>query len=171
MDVNTAISAYNKKAEDLYSQYKLKSLGIPFKMSALGMNTKGTASMFGYSASAVKKKASGDASISSSGIYLVGDSPNTELVIGSKLNGIPMNIPQGTGVVNAKSTKTLAGMLNSMGMMKKNDIGTLSKTTNNNDSFSIGNVTVNGAKIKDGKSFANELLNLKSEMLQMAYRK
>jgi uncharacterized protein with beta-barrel porin domain len=82
-----------------------------------------------------------------------------------------MNLSQGTGVVNAKSTRTLAGMLNSMGMMKKNDIGTLSKTTNNNDSFSIGNVTVNGAKIKDGKSFANELLNLKSEMLQMAYRK
>ena len=171
MDVNTAISAYNKKAEDLYSQYKLKSLGIPFKASALGMNTKGTASMFGYTSSALKKKASGDASISSSGVYLVGDSPNTELIIGSKLNGIPMNLPQGTGVVNAKSTKTLAGMLNSMGMMKKNDIGTLSKTTNNNDSFSIGNVTVNGAKIKDGKSFANELLNLKSEMLQMAYRK
>ena len=171
MDVNTAISAYNKKAKDLYSEYKLKSLGIPFKASALGMNTKGTASMFGYGASALKKKASGDASISSSGVYLVGDSPNTELIIGSKLNGVPMNLSQGTGVVNAKSTKTLAGMLNSIGMMKKNDIGTLSKTTNNNDSFSIGNVTVNGAKIKDGKSFANELLNLKSEMLQMAYRK
>lgn len=171
MDVNSAITAYNNKAKALYSELKLKSFGIAFTASALGMNTKGTASMFGYGASAVKKKASGDASISSNGIYLVGDSPNQELVIGSKLNGVPMNLPQGTGVVNAKSTRTLAGMLNSMGMMKKNNIGTLNKTTNNNDSFSIGNVTVNGARIKDSKSFANELLNLKSEMLQLAYRK
>lgn len=165
MTTNQAIEEYNMWARHWYNYYNLEKYGIPFTYSATGVYTQGKASMFGG------KKATGDASIKQNGIYLVGDSPNTELVIGSKLNGVPMNLQQGTGVVNAKSTRTLAGMLNSIGMMKKNDIGTLNKTTNNNDNFSIGNVTVNGAKINDGKSFANELLNLKAEMLQSAYRR
>lgn len=165
MTTNQAIEEYNMWARHWYNYYKLKSYGIPFTYSATGVYTQGKANMFGG------KKATGDASIKKNGIYLVGDSPNQELVIGSKINGVPMNLPQGAGVVNAKSTKTFAGWLNAMGAMEKDKVGTLNKNTTNNDNFSIGNVTVNGANINDGKSFANELLNLKAEMLQSAYRR
>lgn len=119
-----------------------------------------------------KKKYTGDSSISKSGIYLVGDKPNQELVIGSKLNGVPLSLDKGTGVVNAKSTSTLAGMLNTLSSDKEH-IGTLNKNTSttNNDNLSIGSVTVSGANIDDGESFVASLKTLKQEALQRAYRK
>lgn len=119
-----------------------------------------------------KKKYTGDSSISKSGVYLVGDKPSQELVIGSKLNGVPLNLDKGTGVVNAKSTSTLAGMLNTLSSDKEH-IGTLNKNTSttNNDNLSIGSVTVSGANIDDGESFVASLKTLKQEALQRAYRK
>lgn len=119
-----------------------------------------------------KKKYTGDPSISKSGVYLVGDKPSQELVIGSKLNGVPLNLDKGTGVVNAKSTSTLAGMLNTLSSDKEH-IGTLNKNTSttNNDNLSIGSVTVSGANIDDGESFVASLKTLKQEALQRAYRK
>ena len=52
-------------------------------------------------------------------IALVGESPNAELVIGSKLNksvnsGTLAHLAKGSGVVNAESTQTLAGLLNGL---------------------------------------------------------
>ena len=119
-----------------------------------------------------KKKYTGDPSISENGVYLVGDKPSQELVIGSKLNGVPLNLDKGTGVVNAKSTSTLAGMLNTLSSDKEH-IGTLNKNTSttNNDNLSIGSVTVSGANISDGESFVASLKTLKQEALQRAYRK
>ena len=119
-----------------------------------------------------KKKYTGDPSISQSGVYLVGDKPSQELVIGSKLNGVPLNLDKGTGVVNAKSTSTLASMLNTLSSDKEH-IGTLNKNTSttNNDNLSIGSVTVSGANISDGESFVASLKTLKQEALQRAYRK
>lgn len=119
-----------------------------------------------------KKKYTGDPSISQNGVYLVGDKPSQELVIGSKLNGVPLNLDKGTGVVNAKSTSTLAGMLNTLSSDKEH-IGTLNKNTSttNNDNLSIGSVTVSGANINDGESFVASLKTLKQEALQRAYRK
>lgn len=119
-----------------------------------------------------KKKYTGDPSISESGVYLVGDKPSQELVIGSKLNGVPLNLDKGTGIVNAKSTSTLAGMLNTLSSDKEH-IGTLNKNTSttNNDNLSIGSVTVSGANISDGESFVASLKTLKQEALQRAYRK
>ena len=119
-----------------------------------------------------KKKYTGDPSISENGVYLVGDKPSQELVIGSKLNGVPLNLDKGTGVVNAKSTSTLAGMLNTLSSDKEH-IGTLNKNTSttNNDNLSIGSVTVSGANINDGESFVASLKTLKQEALQRAYRK
>lgn len=64
--------------------------------------------------SSIKKRASGDSSVKSDGLTLVGDKPNQELIIGGKLNGSPMQLSKGDGVVNAKSTNTLAGILNSL---------------------------------------------------------
>jgi hypothetical protein len=104
---------------------------------------------------------------------LVGDSPsNNELVIGSKLNGQFMNLKKGSGVVNATSTNTLAGLLNQLPKLTGHSINA---TTNNNTSsndtvFSIGNITIDGANITDITSFKNALINIKSEAVQRAYQ-
>ena len=127
-----------------------------------------------YVAPAVKPFYTGVSSVDSNQMALVGDSPtNHELVIGSKLNGQMMNLPKGSGVVNNKSTNTLAGVLNQLGTVSSNfgkSIGTL---TNNypTESWVIENVTINGANIHDADTFANAILNLKSEALQRAHRR
>ena len=127
-----------------------------------------------YVASAVKPFYTGVSSVDSNQVALVGDSPtNHELVIGSKLNGQMMNLPKGSGVVNNKATNTLAGVLNQLGTVSSNfgkSIGTL---TNNHptESWVIENVTINGANINDANTFANAILNLKSEALQRAHRR
>ena len=127
-----------------------------------------------YVSSAVNPYYTGVSSVDSNQVALVGDSPtNHELVIGSKLNGRVMNLPKGSGVVNNKATNTLAGVLNQLGVVSSNfgkSIGTL---TNNHptESWVIENVTINGANIHDANTFANAILNLKSEALQRAHRR
>jgi hypothetical protein len=117
--------------------------------------------------------ASGASSIQDDQMALVGDSPtNNELVIGSKLNGQFMNLKKGSGVVNATSTNTLAGLLNQLPKLTGHSINA---TTNNNTSsndtvFSIGNITIDGANITDINSFKNALINIKSEAVQRAYQ-
>lgn len=117
--------------------------------------------------------ASGASSIQDDQMALVGDSPtNNELVIGSKLNGQFMNLKKGSGVVNATSTNTLAGLLNQLPKLTRHSINA---TTNNNTSsndtvFSIGNITIDGANITDITSFKNALINIKSEAIQRAYQ-
>lgn len=105
-------------------------------------------------------------------IAIVGDAPNQELVIGSKLNGKLMSLNKGDGVVNAESSKTLAGMLNQIGKYGASGFGSGNGTLNNNinnDSLTINGVTIQGADIKDPQTFVNGLLNLKAEALQRAY--
>lgn len=127
-----------------------------------------------FVAPAVKPFYTGVSSVDSNQVALVGDSPtNHELVIGSKLNGQMMNLPKGSGVVNNKSTNTLAGVLNQLGTLSSNfgrNIGTL---TNNHtaESWIVENVTINGANIHDANTFANAILNLKFEALQRAHRR
>ena len=118
--------------------------------------------------------ASGTSSIKDDQIAIVGENPNQEIVIGSKINnGELMNLGKGTGVVNADSSKTLAGMLNQVGQFGASGFGSGNGTLNNNinnDSLVINGVTVQGANIKDPETFVNGLLNLKAEALQRAYR-
>lgn len=114
--------------------------------------------------------ASGTPSVKENEVAIVGDAPNSELVIGSKLNGTPINLQKGTGVVNAKSTKTIAGLLNNLSNLSANNISS-SLTNNNQQSVIIENVTIDGAKIHDVNSFVNELQNIKGIALQRAYRK
>ena len=105
-------------------------------------------------------------------IAIVGDAPNQELVIGSKLNGKIMSLNKGDGVVNAESSKTLAGMLNQIGKYGASGFGSGNGTLNNNvsnESLTINGVTIQGADIKDPQTFVNGLLNLKAEALQRAY--
>lgn len=119
-----------------------------------------------------KKHASGIGSVASNEIALVGDSPNQELVVGSKMNGSLMALDKGTGVVNAKSSRTLAGLLNQIGKYGASGFGSGNGTLNNNynDALTINGVTIQGANISDPQSFVNGLLNLKAEALQRAYR-
>ena len=111
------------------------------------------------------KKASGDSYIKDDGMYLIGDSPNQELVIGSKLNGNLMNLTQGSGVVNATSTRTLAGMLNQLGFANQgvNVSNSQSKKTNIN----IGNISL--PSVQNGKDFVDYLQNFSLQMTQEAF--
>ena len=118
-----------------------------------------------YYAKQIGARASGDASISSNGVYLVGDSPNRELVIGSKLNGVPLTLSKGDGVVNSKSTNTLAGMLNMLG----SGFGKAFKSNNidNGHNITIGNVSL--PSVTNAEEFISCLQNFDIDMLQRAY--
>lgn len=113
----------------------------------------------------VKKHASGVSSISDDELALVGDSPNQELVIGSKLNGVPLTLTSGSGVVNAKSTKSLAGLLNSIP-----NLGNNYNTTNNNSQHSIHIDTINLPQVQNGNDFVDYLQNFNVDMTANAYR-
>ncbi len=112
------------------------------------------------------KKASGDSSIKEDGFYLVGDSPNQELVIGSKLNGNLMNLTQGSGVVNASSTRTLAGMLNQLGFMGNQGVN-MSNSQNKSTNITIGNISL--PSVQNGKDFVDYLQNFSLQMTQEAF--
>ena len=118
--------------------------------------------------------ASGTSSVKEDEIAVVGENPNQEIVIGSKLNnGELMSLDKGTGVVNAGSSSTLAGMLNQVGKFGASGFGSGNGTLNNNinnDTLTINGVTIQGADINDPQTFVNGLLNLKSEALQRAYK-
>lgn len=117
--------------------------------------------------------ASGASSIKDDELAIVGENPNQEIVIGSKLNnGELMSLNKGSGVVNAESSNTLAGMLNQVGKFGSSGFGSGNGTLNsniNNDTLTINGVTIQGADIKDPQTFVNGLLNLKAEALQRAY--
>ena len=118
--------------------------------------------------------ANGVGSIKDDEIAIVGENPNQEIVIGSKLNnGELMSLNKGSGVVNADSSSTLAGMLNQVGKFGSSGFGSGNGTLNNNinnDSLVVNGVTIQGANINDPQTFVNGLLNLKAEALQRAYR-
>ena len=116
--------------------------------------------------------ATGSSSIADDQVALVGDNPNNnELVIGSKLNGTMMNLKKGSGVVNAQSTNTLAGILNTIGNRVNlgGAIGNLSNSTTN-DVIHIDTVNIDGAQIRDVDTFSSALRNMKGEAIQKAYR-
>lgn len=100
-------------------------------------------------------RASGDASFKGDEIALVGESPNAELVLGAHLNrsvngGKLIHLSKGSGVVNAESTSTLAGLLN--GIVSPTNISNSRSTT---QSFTFGNITL--PNVTDGDSFVNTL--------------
>ena len=122
----------------------------------------------------IKKYANGVGSIKDNELAIVGENPNQEIVIGSKLNnGELMSLNKGSGVVNADSSNTLAGMLNQVGKFGSSGFGSGNGTLNNNinnDSLTINGVTIQGANINDPQTFVNGLLSLKAEAIQRAYR-
>lgn len=93
-------------------------------------------SSYGPGEKLVSPRATGDASIPEDGMFLTGDDKNKrELIVGGKLNGSLMKLSKGDGVVNAKSTNTLAGILNSLpsslGFGKIKDSNSQGGTVNN----------------------------------------
>ena len=102
----------------------------------------------------IVRRASGDASFKDDGIALVGESPNTELVLGSKINNLGggqlMNLTKGSGVVNAESTATLAGLLNGL---SNPTVSNTSRTVQQN--FSFGSISL--PSVTDGNSFVKTL--------------
>lgn len=117
----------------------------------------GTASVSKHSdgAAEIGSYASGNGyAIKDSEIALVGESPNTEMLIGSKINtGIIARLHKGSGVVNAESTRTLAGLLNHLGDNKLS-----SNNTGNNSTvqhFSFGNLSL--PNVTDANSFVEAL--------------
>lgn len=147
-----------------------KSSAVPVKtlttqtVSAKAGISSGISSLQAVS-SLIKKKASGDSYISDDGMYLVGDSPNQELVIGSKLNGNLMNLTQGSGVVNATATRTLAGMLNQLGFA--NQGVNMSNSQNKSTNINIGNISL--PSVQNGKDFVDYLQNFSLQMTQEAF--
>lgn len=118
----------------------------------------------------VKRYASGVSSIGDNQFAIVGENPYQELVIGSKLNGIGMNLSKGTGVVNAKSTSTLAGLFNMLGNQLPSSIGNYS--TNNTSNASTNNVTISNITLPNvtkGEEFIDYLKNFSNIMTQKAY--
>ena len=100
----------------------------------------------------VPKHAKGIASVANDEVALVGDSPNRELVLGANVNklGTLMALSKGSGVVNAESTDTLAGVLNSLVSPTASGSG-----SNVTQTFSFGNISL--PNVTDANSFVKEL--------------
>lgn len=103
----------------------------------------------------IQTRASGDASFKGNEIALVGESPNTELVLGSRLNnslggGSLVNLSRGSGVVNAESTATLAGLLNGLASPS---VSNTSRTVQQN--FTFGSISL--PSVTDANSFVKTL--------------
>ena len=155
-----------------------KTANVPFSSGSSKQQFIPYSGTTNVSSNGVVKKlgshASGIGSIQDDEIAIVGENPNQEIVIGSKLNnGELMSLNKGAGVVNANSSTTLAGMLNQVGKFGASGFGSGNGTLNNNinnDSLTINGVTIQGANINDPETFVNGLLNLKAEALQRAYK-
>ena len=174
----------NKSTSTSSSSAQYDSRGFRLNEGYSSNNGQVSQSKVGYIPTEVAKKlgtstkvyshASGVGSVKDNEIAIVGENPNQEIVIGSKLNnGALMSLNKGSGVVNADSSSTLAGMLNQVGKFGSSGFGSGNGTLNNNinnDSLTINGVTIQGANINDPQTFVNGLLSLKSDAIQRAYR-
>lgn len=131
---------------------------------ALNTSVSNMASALTKSVKSIFKHAQGIAKIDTDEIALVGDSPNQELAIGSRLNGVPLSLESGSGVVNAKSTRTLAGLLNSIP-----NLGNNYGTTNNSNQQTIHIDNINLPQVQNGSEFISYLENFDINMIQNSY--
>ena len=120
-------------------------------------------------------RASGDSHINQDGAYIVGENPNKEIVLGSKLNnGTIMNLTRGSGVVNSQSTRTLAGLINSVGKFRSSNFGAGNGTVTNNSTNSnkIMNFNIEHINVEtpDGQGFVDYLQNFAIQMTQNSYK-
>lgn len=127
---------------------------VDFSYTPITGYHKGIAEVAAVSAS-VQARSSGDASFGKDEIALVGESPNAELLLGSKVNTIGggklMHLQKGTGVVNAESTATLAGILNGLGNPSNN----ISNNRTTQQNFTFGNISL--PNVTNAESFVETL--------------
>ena len=116
----------------------------------------------------VAKHAKGVASIKADEVAKVGEDPNyQELVVGSKLNGTLMNLPTGSGVVNAQSTKTLSGLLNTLGStLGLSNYSTVNSSNTKSTNINISNLNVTS---NNGEELVTYLQNFGMQMTQESY--
>lgn len=161
---------YTAKTLSVLAEHIKRDKGIPYPIGFYYKDDAGHPIAIGT-------YATGISSIPSNQIAVVGEDPNKELVIGSQINnGVSMSLPKGSGVVNAKSTNTLAGILNHLANYSASNfgsgVGVLNSNSNSNtQNFVIENVTIDGANITDMESFKSSLRAMTSEAIQRAYRR
>lgn len=118
-----------------------------------------------YKASVKKSKrhASGVANIEKNEFAVVGENPNKEIVLGSQLNnGVMMGLEKGSGVVNAQSTNTLAGILNTLGSSNVNAKQT--RLASDGQVINIQNITL--PNVNNGEDFVKYLQNFRDDILR-----
>jgi hypothetical protein len=113
--------------------------------------------------------ASGVASIPSDGMAIVGENPNKEVVVGSRLNnGMAIQASSGDGVINASGTRTFAGMMNSLSRISGLGQSYAKNDYNNSSSINISNLNVELKDVTDGDSFVRDL---KNTLANISYQK
>ena len=178
---NSEAKTWNQRLSNL-ADFVNKYNSLMKKLGDGSTNNKGGGLGTSYTADSVStsgnkkevkgKKATGDSYISEDGAYLVGDDPNKEIIIGSKLNGSLMSLSKGSGVVNAKSTNTLAGVLNQLGSFSRSNFGSGNGTLVNNSNSNAQNITIGSIslpEVKNGKDFVDYLQNFSLNMKQMSF--
>ena len=168
------LDAATKKLDELENKTKSSSKKVS-KTSVNKKVEKIVASTKPKSTSKKKKKkkhADGVARVENDEIALVGDSPDTELVVGSKINeGITTMLPKGSGVVNAKSLNTLAGILNNVGAFSSSNFGAGNGTINNSSQENSTNINISNLNVQtdNGEEFVNYLQDFALKMKQKSY--
>lgn len=166
------IEKTTKKVEKLEKAIKkLDELESSTKSSTKKVSKK-TVSKKVKKITASTKHADGVARVGNDEIALVGDSPNTELVVGSRINeGITTMLPKGSGVVNAKSLNTLAGILNNVSAFSSSNFGAGSGTINNSSQENSTNINISNLNVQtdNGEEFVNYLQDFALKMKQKSY--
>ena len=166
------IEKTTKKVEKLEKAIKkLDELESSTKSSTKKVSKK-TVSKKVKKITASTKHADGVARVGNDEIALVGDSPNTELVVGSRINeGITTMLPKGSGVVNAKSLNTLAGILNNVNAFSSSNFGAGSGTINNSSQENSTNINISNLNVQtdNGEEFVNYLQDFALKMKQKSY--
>lgn len=166
------IEKTTKKVEKLEKAIKkLDELESSTKSSTKKVSKK-TVSKKVKKITASTKHPDGVARVGNDEIALVGDSPNTELVVGSRINeGITTMLPKGSGVVNAKSLNTLAGILNNVSAFSSSNFGAGSGTINNSSQENSTNINISNLNVQtdNGEEFVNYLQDFALKMKQKSY--
>ena len=166
------IEKTTKKVEKLEKAIKkLDELESSTKSSTKKVSKK-TVSKKVKKITASTKHADGVARVGNDEIALVGDSPNTELVVGSRINeGVTTMLPKGSGVVNAKSLNTLAGILNNVSAFSSSNFGAGSGTINNSSQENSTNINISNLNVQtdNGEEFVNYLQDFALKMKQKSY--
>lgn len=129
-----------KEYNDLQAQLEAEENGVQNDVTgSIGSAGSGLGNILGG-------RASGDSSIKKDGAYIIDENPkHRELVIGSSLNkdaGVLMNLKKGDGVVNTKSTNTLAGIFNSLGSSFNSGFKPIERQSSSSNSLIIDKVYV-----------------------------